>query len=98
MNHPVLVSLLLGAAVLVVYACCLGLLLMRSPLARLHYLGPAALLAPVLVTCAVITEEGLSQAGLKAIMVAVLLFVQGPVLSHILGRAFTFRQRKDLLE
>ncbi len=94
MSHPVLTSILLGAAVLVVLACCLGLLLMRSPLARLHYLGPASLLAPVLVAAAVLAEEGLGQAGLKAVMIAALLFVQGPVLAHILGRAISIRQGK----
>ncbi len=96
MNHPVLVSLLLAAAVLVVFGCCMGLLLMGSPLARLHYLGPAALLAPVLVAAAVVTEEGLGQAGIKAIMIAVLLFFQGPALAHILGRALGMRQQKEL--
>lgn len=32
MNHPIVTSILLGAPVLVVFASCLGLLLMRSPL------------------------------------------------------------------
>lgn len=87
MSHPVLTTAFLIAAVLVVLGCCLGLLLMRSPLARLHYLGPASLLAPWLVAAAVLTEEGLSQAGLKALLIAVVLLLEGPVLAHVLGRA-----------
>ncbi len=94
MNHPVLVSILLGAAVLVMLACSLALLVMRGSMARLHYLGPAALLPPVFIAAAVITEEGLSQAGLKAIMVAILLLLQAPVLAHVLGRAISSRAGK----
>jgi multisubunit Na+/H+ antiporter MnhG subunit len=94
MSHPILTTLFLATAVLVVWASCLGLLLMRSPLARLHYLGPVSLLAPLFVAAAVLTEEGLGQAGLKALMVAVMLLVQGPVMAHILGRAMSIRQGK----
>ncbi len=97
MKHPVVVSVLLAAAILVLAGCCLGLLLMRSPLARLHYLGPASLLPAVFVAAAVLVEEGFGQAGLKAIMVAVLLLIQGPVLAHLLGRALSSRERRQLM-
>ncbi len=95
MNHPVLTTVFLGAVVLVVLGCCLGLVLMRSPLARLHYLGPASLLAPWLVAAAVLTQEGLSQAGLKALLVAVVLLLQAPVLANVLGRAINFHQQRN---
>ena len=65
MNHPLVISLLLTGAVVVTLSCSLALVVMGSPLARLHYLGPASLLAPWLVTAAVLVEEGFSQAGLK---------------------------------
>ncbi len=94
MNHPVLTTVFLVLAVLVIYGCCAGLLLMGSSLARLHYVGAAGLVAPLLIMAAVLTEEGASQAGLKAIMIAVLLAVQGPVVAHILGRAIARRERK----
>ncbi len=87
MNHPVLVSVLLAAAILVIYAACLGLLLVRGAAARLHYLGPVTLLSPGLVSLAIIVQEGLSQAGRKAIFITCVLLLEGPILAHILGRA-----------
>ncbi len=87
MSHPVLAGCFLGLAVLAMYLSCLGLLLMRGAAARLHYLGFASLLAPVFVMAAVLTEEGLSMAGRKAILIVLILALEGPVLAHILGRA-----------
>jgi multisubunit Na+/H+ antiporter MnhG subunit len=96
MNHPLVISLLLAGAVVVTLSCSLAVVVMGSPLARLHYLGPASLLAPWLVTAAVLVEEGFSQAGLKAIMVAFLLGLQSPVIAHVLGRAIALREGKKL--
>lgn len=87
MNHPVLVSIFLVLAVLTVGAGCAGMWLMRGAAARLHFVNAAGLLAPPLVMAAVLTEAGLSQAGLKAVLIAAILFLQGPVLAHVLGRA-----------
>ncbi len=93
MNHPVLVSIFLGLAVLIVLAGCAGLLAMRGAAARLHYASFTALLAPPLVMAAVLSTEGLSQAGFKAILIVVLLLVQGPVVAHAIGRAIYSHDR-----
>ncbi|HET7624098.1 MAG TPA: hypothetical protein VFM25_02445, partial [Verrucomicrobiae bacterium] len=63
MNHPIITAILLAGAIVVMGGCCVGILLMRGPMARLHYIGPAAMLAPVLVAVAVLAEKGFSQAG-----------------------------------
>src|SRR5438094_592417 len=93
MNHPILVSIFLAGAVLVIIAGAAGVWLMRGAAARLHFVNAAALLAPPLVMAAVLTEEGLSQAGLKAILITLVLFVEGPVLAHVLGRAIYAHER-----
>jgi len=96
MNHPLVISFFLAGAVIVTLSCSLALVVMGGPLGRLHYLGPASLLASWLVTAAILVEEGFSQAGLKAIMVAVLLGFQSPVVAHVLGRAIAVREGKKL--
>ncbi len=87
MKHPVLTCLFLGAATVVVMAACVGLCLMRGAAARFHFVGAAALLAPPLALAAALTEEGLSQAGLMAILIVAALLLQGPVVAHVVARA-----------
>src|SRR5215211_4910768 len=64
---------LLALGVAVTWLSCLGVLLMDDPYDRLHYTAPASALAPVLVAAAVVVEEGLSAAGIKALLVAFVL-------------------------
>ena len=78
----VLVGVGVGAQVLV----CLGVLLMRDALDRLHYAG-ASTLGVACVCAAVIVAAGPSIIGLKAILIAAFLAVSGPVLTHATARA-----------
>jgi multisubunit Na+/H+ antiporter MnhG subunit len=50
--------ILLGAGGAVQVMCVLGVVLMRDPLDRLHYLAPSAL-AAMLITAAIIVQESL---------------------------------------
>jgi multicomponent Na+:H+ antiporter subunit G len=65
---------------------CLGVVLMRDALDRLHYVGASAAGVP-LVCLAVIVGEGPSVIGLKALLTAAFLLVTGPVLAHATARA-----------
>lgn len=84
-------AVLLYAGVAVQLLCCAGLVAIRSPFARLHCLGPATLLGPLLIAAAVVTREAFNQAGVKAILVALVFLVTGPVMTHVLGRAMWVR-------
>jgi monovalent cation/proton antiporter MnhG/PhaG subunit len=77
-------------------ACCVGVLVMRDAYDKLHYIGPATILGPVAFAAAILTWEGLSQAGVKAALIAVLLIVASPVLTHATARALYIRQRDHL--
>jgi monovalent cation/proton antiporter MnhG/PhaG subunit len=88
----VLVAVLLVVAVLAVLISCLGMLVMRDALDQLHFTAPAATIAPVAVAVAVLLEEPLSSAGIKAVIVAVLLIITTPVLSHATARAARIRE------
>jgi monovalent cation/proton antiporter MnhG/PhaG subunit len=86
------VAVLLALGVAVTWLSCLGVLLMRDPYDRLHYTGPASALAPVLIAAAVVVEERLSAAGVKALLVALVLVTINPVLGHATARAARIRE------
>ncbi len=86
-------AILLFGGVAVELACCAGLLLSRTVYARLHFLGPATTVAPVSIAAAVVISEGLSQAGIKAIIIALVLFVTSPVLTHATARMAYLQER-----
>jgi multicomponent Na+:H+ antiporter subunit G len=86
------VVVLLAFGVGVTLLSCLGVLVMRDPYDRLHYTGPAAVLTPVAIAAAVVLEEQLSAAGIKALLIALVLVVTNPVLGHATARAARIRQ------
>jgi len=92
----VVVDILVGVAVAVELACCLGVLVMEDAYDKLHYLGPAAIVGPLVLSIAVLVTESFSQAGVKALLTAGLLLVSSPVLAHATARALYIRQRDHL--
>jgi len=91
-----IVILLVSLGVVVELGCCVGVYVMRDAYDKLHYTGPAAILGPVLFAGAIVVQEGVSQAGVKAVLVALLLIIANPVLTHATGRALYIRQRDHL--
>jgi multicomponent Na+:H+ antiporter subunit G len=75
---------------------CIGVLVMRNAYDRLHYVGPASVLSPVAIAAAVVVKEGLSQSGVKAILIALVLLFISPVLSHATARAAYVREFGNL--
>ena len=86
----VVALLVLGVGVTLL--SCVGVLVMRNPYDRLHYTAPAAVLAPVAIAAAVVLGERLSAAGIKAVLVALVLVTTNPVLGHATARAARIRQ------
>jgi multicomponent Na+:H+ antiporter subunit G len=91
--RDVVVAVLLGVAGVSVVISCLGVLVMRDPLDRLHFTAPAGVLAPVAVAAAVLVEEPLSSAGIKAVVIALIMLATGPILLHATARAARIRER-----
>jgi multicomponent Na+:H+ antiporter subunit G len=92
----VVVAVLIGLAVAVELCCCIGVLVMEDAYDKLHYLGPASIVGPVLIAGAVVVRESFSQAGIKALLTAGLLIVSSPVLAHATARALYIRQRDHI--
>jgi multisubunit Na+/H+ antiporter MnhG subunit len=78
---------------LVVIAGTLGMALMRGAAARLHFVNAVSLVAPPLIMAAVLCDSGFSQAGVKTILIVIVLSLEGPVLAHVLGRAIFTHER-----
>jgi multicomponent Na+:H+ antiporter subunit G len=90
--RDILVVALLVAGVGVTLASCVGVLVMRDAYDRLHFTAPATTIAPLAIAAAVVLEERLSAAGIKALLVALALLVTNPVLTHATARAARIRE------
>ncbi len=95
MARDVVAYLLLGLAVLVVAGAGLGILLMRDAYQKLHFVTPAALVAPVLVTLALLVRSGLTENTGETCLALVFLVIAGPYLSHATMRAIRVREKGD---
>jgi multicomponent Na+:H+ antiporter subunit G len=85
MRHT-LADILLAAGVAVQLMGCLGVLLMRAPLDRVHYAGTSTA-AALLLAAAVVMRDSFSLIGNKAVVLAVFVLVTTPVLAHVTARA-----------
>jgi multisubunit Na+/H+ antiporter MnhG subunit len=84
--RDVVAGALVIAGVAVQVFACLGVVLMRDALDRLHYVGASAV-GVACVCAAVVVAEGPSLIGLKAILTGAFLLVSGPVLASATARA-----------
>ena len=92
----ILQDLLLVAAVIVAMVSSVGVLKAHTAYDRLHYVGAASVLCPILVALAVIVNDGLSQSSIKAVLVMVTLMATSPVLTHATARAALVREHGSL--
>jgi multicomponent Na+:H+ antiporter subunit G len=93
--RDVLSGVLLGLAVLTVAGASLGVLLMRDAYQKLHYVTPAALVAPALVAAAIGVRMGLRENTGETCLALLFLVIAGPFLSHATMRAIRVRQTGD---
>jgi multicomponent Na+:H+ antiporter subunit G len=85
-------ALVIAAGALQVLAC-LGVLLMRDAYDRLHYTAPSAL-GGLCAAGAVLCAGGWSLIALKALLLAAILLVTAPVLTHATARAIHARGQR----
>jgi len=93
----VIVGSLLSVASAIMILSCIGLVVMRDPIDKLHYVGPVTTLVPFILAGGIVYEEGFtSQAGLKAICIALVMLVSSPLASYVTLRALVVREHGDL--
>ena len=93
--RDVCADVLLGLAVAIVLGASLGVLLMRDAYQKLHFVTPAALVAPVLVALAVLVQAGLDENTGETCVALLFLAIAGPFLSHATIRAIRVREQGD---
>ncbi len=86
---------LLGLATAIVLASSVGVLVMRDVYDKLHFVTPAALVAPVLVTLAVLIRARLSATTAETFLVLLFMVIAGPYLTHATIRAARVREQGD---
>ncbi len=95
MIRNVITDVLLALAVLTVAASAIGVLVVRNAYARVHYVTPAAVVAPVLVALAIFVTEGLNENTGETVVALVFMVIAAPFLSHATMRAIRVREEGD---
>ena len=95
MARDIVADVLLGLAVVTVLTASVGVLVMRDAYAKLHYVTPAALIAPVLVALAIFVQAGLSENTGETFLALAFMVIAGPYLSHATVRAIRVREKGD---
>ena len=93
--RTVLADVFLALAVAVVLASSAGILVMRGAYRKLHYVTPAALVAPLLVGIAIGVQSGWSGNSAQTWLALLFVVIAGPFLSHATVRAARIRETGD---
>jgi multisubunit Na+/H+ antiporter MnhG subunit len=88
-------DILLGLAVVVVLGASVGVLAMRDAYQKLHFVTPAAMVAPALVALAVLVQMGVYENTGESFLALLFVVIAGPFLSHATIRAIRVRERGD---
>ena len=89
------VDLLLASAVFLAVASVLGMMSMRDPYQKMHYLAPPASLCAIFITVAIFLQRGLKPGSFKAVFVTVVLVGMNTVVTHAAARAFRIVEVKN---
>lgn len=89
------VYVLLAIGLLSFLLTALGLVLIKDFYEKVHFLSPGSLIGAIAIPAAVVVHEGVSQAGVKAILIAILLVWANPVISHATVRAGRIRRNEQ---
>jgi multisubunit Na+/H+ antiporter MnhG subunit len=94
-TREVAADVFLGLAAVTVLASALGILLMRGVYRKVHFLTPAALVAPALVAGAVFVRQGLDENTGQTLLALVFVVFASPFLTHATIRAARIREHGD---
>ena len=93
MIQTVAADVCLGLAAAVVLGSAAGVLVMPEAFAKLHFVTPAAVVAPVLVVLAVFIRSGLTENTGESLVALVFILISGPYLTHATARAIQAREQ-----
>ena len=91
----VAIDTLLALAVLLTLVSVLGMMRMRDPFQKMHYLSVPASLSAILITVAIFLQRGAKPESFKAVFVTGVLIGMNTVVTHAAARAFRIVQTRD---
>ena len=95
--HLLAIDVLVGLGVAAELVCCIGILVARTPIDRLHYAAAAATLGPAFVAAAIVLQESLfTTGGLNAVLAAALLLTLNAAATTLTARAFRLKTHDTL--
>jgi multicomponent Na+:H+ antiporter subunit G len=92
-----IVAVLLSIGVFGFVFTAVGLLFSRDLYNQIHYLAPGSIFGSLAFAAAAVVHEGFSQSGTKAILIALILLISNPVLSHATARAGRIRRNQQVM-
>jgi multicomponent Na+:H+ antiporter subunit G len=95
MIREIFADVFLGLAVAIVLLSSVGVLVMRGVYDKLHFVTPAALVAPILVMLAVLVHAGFSATSAETLLALLFMVIAGPFLTHATVRAARVREKGD---
>jgi multicomponent Na+:H+ antiporter subunit G len=85
-------GLLLAVTIACIALSVIGVLLTRNVYERLHYLSGVGAIGVFFLAAAVWLRHGLSEGAVKALLIAIILFLTNSVLTHATARAAWVRE------
>jgi multicomponent Na+:H+ antiporter subunit G len=92
MNKQLLVEVLASLATFIIVLSAAGALIVRTPMARLHFLSPVTSLAGPLLGIALVLQQGWGIASGLVVLTIGLLAVSSPVLESATARLIGLEQ------
>lgn len=90
----VVVEALLAGAVLITILSVLGMMRMRDPYQRMHYISPPASVSALFIAAAIFLQRGLKPESFKALFTAIILIAMNTAVTHAAARAFRVADTK----
>ena len=91
----VAIYVLIAAAVIVTIVSVLGMVRVRDPYQRMHYISPPASLSSLFIAVAIFLERGLKPESFKAAFVVLILVGMNTIVTHSAARAFRISEIPD---
>ncbi len=88
------IDVLVASAVLITLVSVLGMLRMRDPYQRMHYISPPASLGAMFITAAIFLQQGLKPESFKALFTTLVLIGMNTIVTHAAARAFRIAETK----
>lgn len=95
MAKEAVADVFLAGAVFLVLASSLGVLLMRTPVDKVHFVTPVTVVAPILLAMALIIRMGWDENSAMTWLALFFMVATGPFLSHATVRAMRVRDAGD---